>query len=179
MKKAPLQDVYGRPGFLLKRCHQITAALFASHCRGFKVTPSQYGALCALREYPDIDQLALGRLIGLDRHTAGLVLRLLAERGLIERSVNNRDNRSMQLRLSAAGERLLAKIGPTARRVQEAALASLPRAKRKQFLGLLELFLRGHDALINPADIVAGKSVGSRFDAGTLVRSRAPRRVQT
>ena len=178
MKKAPLQDVYGRPGFLLKRCHQITAALFANYCRDFNVTPSQYGALCALREYPGVDQLALGRLVGLDRHTAGLVVRLLAGRGWIERSVNNSDNRSMQLRLSAAGERLLAKIEPTARRVQQAALASLPRAKRKQFLELLELFLRGHDALINPADIVAGKFVGSRFDPSTLLRPRAQRRIQ-
>ena len=61
-----LQHVYLRPGFLLKRCHQVTAALFLDHCREFGVTPSQYGALRALEEFPGIDQLAVGRLIGLD-----------------------------------------------------------------------------------------------------------------
>ena len=45
MDKAPLRNMYRRPGFLLKRCHQITAPLFLDHCRAFNITPSQYGAL--------------------------------------------------------------------------------------------------------------------------------------
>jgi DNA-binding MarR family transcriptional regulator len=158
MKRSSLRSVYRRPGFLLKRCHQVTAALFANHCREFNITPSQYAALCALAEHPGIDQLALGRLVGLDRSTSGLVVKLLAERGLIERSVSDRDSRSMHLRLNAAGELMLADIEPAARRAQEAALAVLPDGKREQFLVLLERFLRGHGALIDPAPIVARKS---------------------
>lgn len=160
-----LQGVYVRPGFLLKRCHQVTAALFLDHCRDFGVTPSQYGALCALEEFPGIDQLAVGRLIGLDRSTAGLVVKLLAERGLLERSVNDQDNRRMRLRLSPAGRRLLASIEPAAGRAQKAALSALPPSKRKQFLALLGEFLRGHDAVIDPMEVMAGKPFGSRFDA--------------
>lgn len=177
MEKAPLRSVYRRPGFLLKRCHQVTAALFVEHCREFGITPSQYGALCALREFPGIDQLALGRLIGLDRSTIGLVVKLLSGRGWIERSVSDRDNRSMHLQLSAAGRRLLAGIEPAARRAQEAALAVLPAATREQFIGLLEMFLEGHGALIDPADVVAGKSAGSGFDA-QLGAARRRRRTR-
>jgi MarR family transcriptional regulator, lower aerobic nicotinate degradation pathway regulator len=165
-----LQSVYLRPGFLLKRCHQVTAALFLDHCRDFGVTASQYGALRALEEFPGVDQLAVGRLIGLDRSTAGLVVKLLAERGLLERTVNDRDNRRMHLRLSAAGRRLLASMESAAGRAQEAALSVLAPAKRKQFLVLLNDFLRGHDAIINPMDVMAGKPFGSRFDA--LIGSR-------
>jgi DNA-binding MarR family transcriptional regulator len=161
----PLEYVYRRPGFLLKRCDQVTAALFVEHCSGFKVTPSQYGALCALREFPGTDQLAVGRLVGLDRSTAGLVIKLLAARGLVEREVNARDARRMHLRLSAAGKRLLERMAPAARRAQEAALAVLPRGKRAQFLELLQKFLAGHDAVIEPAGVTAGKPFGSRFDA--------------
>ena len=156
MDKAPLRNMYRRPGFLLKRCHQITAALFLDHCRDFNITPSQYGALCALREFPGLDQLGLGRMVGLDRSTAGLVVRLLAARGLIERSVNDRDSRCKHLTLSSAGRRLLADIEPAARRVQQAALAPLPRARRVQFLELLEAFLRGHGAIIDPVGVAQG-----------------------
>lgn len=170
-----LQNVYLRPGFLLKRCHQVTAALFLTHCREFGVTASQYGALRALEEFPGIDQLAVGRLIGLDRSTAGLVIKLLAERGLLERTVNDQDNRRMRVRLSAAGRRLLARMEPAAGRAQEAALAALPAAKRKQFLALLADFLGGHDAIINPSDVMAGKPFGSRFDALISSPPAAPR----
>ncbi len=166
MKKTkPLHHVYRRPGFLLKRSHQVSAAIFVEHCREFNVTPSQYGALCALREFPGIDQLAVGRLIGIDRSTAGLVIKLLAARGLIERSINFSDNRRKKLTLSPAGRRLLADIGPMARRIEEHALAVLPSGKREQFLTLLECFLRGHGAIINPEDVIAGKPFGSQFDA--------------
>ena len=171
----PLRNVYLRPGFLLKRCHQVTAALFLDHCREFGVTPSQYGALRALEEFPGIDQLAVGRLIGLDRSTVGLVVKLLAERGLLERTINDQDNRRMRLRLSGAGRRLLAGMEPAAARAQEAALSALPVPKRRQFLALLNDFLRGHDAIINPADVMAGKPFGSRFDAMINSRSGTPR----
>jgi MarR family transcriptional regulator, lower aerobic nicotinate degradation pathway regulator len=166
MKKTKsLHHVYRRPGFLLKRGHQVSAAIFVDHCREFNVTPSQYGALCALREFPGIDQLAVGRLIGIDRSTAGLVIKLLAGRGLIERSINFSDNRRKKLTLSAAGRKLLAAIGPMARRIEERALAALPSGKREQFLTLLECFLEGHGAMINPEDVIAGKPFGSQFDA--------------
>ena len=174
-----LQKVYLRPGFLLKRCHQVTAAIFLNHCREFGVTASQYGALRATEAHPGVDQLAVGRLIGLDRSTSGLVIKLLAERGLIERSVNDQDNRRMSLRLSASGRRLLADMEPAAKRAHEAALSVLPREKRAQFLALLEDFLRGHDAVIEPSDVMAGKPFGSRFDALIGERPRiagAPKR---
>jgi hypothetical protein len=121
-----LQDVYLRPGFLLKRCHQVTAAIFAEHCREFGVTPS---------------------------------------RGLLEREVNEQDARRMRLRLSPAGRRLLAQMEPVAKRAQEAALSVLPREKRAPFIELLNDFLRGHGAVIEPADVMSGKPFGSEFDA--------------
>lgn len=170
--KAPLQDLYRRPGFLLKRCHQVSAAIFIEQCRDLAITPSQYGALCVLRAYPGIDQLAVGRLIGLDRSTAGLVIKLLTKRGLLERSVNKHDRRSMHLKISAEGRRTLAQVERLAETAQKRALAPLPPAKRTQLLALLETFLRSHQAFINPDDVVSRKTFGSRFDA----LSEAPRR---
>lgn len=170
--EAPLQDLYHRPGFLLKRCHQVTAAIFLDRCREWSITPSQYGALSVLRLFPGIDQLAVGRLLGLDRSTAGLVIKLLAKRGLIERSVNTRDRRSMRLQLSDAGRSTLRKVARLAEAAQKEALAALPAAKRAQFLELLEAFLQGHRALIDPDDVVSRKTFGSLFDALAETRRR-------
>lgn len=144
-----LRTLYRRPGFLLKRCHQVSVAFFLDECRDFQMTPSQYGALYVLAQYPGIDQIALGRLTGLDRSTAGLVLKLLSQRGLIERQINPRDKRRMRLKLSAEGQRVLTAMAGAAKRAQERSLAGLPKDKRALFLDLMESYLAGHDALID------------------------------
>jgi DNA-binding MarR family transcriptional regulator len=151
-----LDDLYTRPGFLLKRCHQVAAGIFLEECSKFSVTPSQHGCLRALHEFPGIDQIALGRLVGLDRSTAGLVIKGLSQRKLINRIVNQDDKRRMRLVLSADGEKLLDAIGPTAARAAERVLRVLPREARSALLDMLRAFLAGHDALINVDDILAG-----------------------
>jgi len=169
-----MRRIYRRPGFLLKRCHQVSAAIFLDRCSECGITPSQYSALSALREFPGIDQLALGGLIGLDRSTAGLVIKLLAERGLIERSKSSRDKRRMHLLLSKAGQSLLLRADKAAGRAQRDVLAPIPKAERARFLSLLEAFLHGHEAIIDPADVMTGKPFGSRFDR--LVGSKPARK---
>src|SRR5579864_8021442 len=58
MTSHSLQDMYRRPGFLLKRCHQVSMAIFLDGCREFNLTQSQYGCLRALEVYPGVDQIA-------------------------------------------------------------------------------------------------------------------------
>jgi len=48
MASDSLQDMYRRPGFLLKRCHQVSMAIFLDECSEFNLTQSQYGCLRAL-----------------------------------------------------------------------------------------------------------------------------------
>ncbi len=151
----PLEDLYERPGFLLKRCHQVAAAIFLEECSEFNVTPSQHGCLCALHEFPGIDQIALGRLVGLDRSTAGLVIKALSQRRLIERVVNRYDKRRLRLKLSADGEHVLRAIGPAAARARDRVLRGLPRESRAAFVDMLRDFLAGHDALINVDGVLA------------------------
>jgi DNA-binding MarR family transcriptional regulator len=174
--KHPLEDLYGRPGFLLKRCHQVAAGIFLDECNEFSVTPSQHGCLRALQEFPGIDQIALGRLVGLDRSTAGLVIKALSQRKLIDRVVNRYDKRRMRLKLSADGEQLLRAIGPAAARARERVLRGLPRDSRATFLDLLEVFLAGHDALINVDDVLAGSMNVNAPENGRTPRPRGKRR---
>lgn len=152
-----LRRFHSRPGFLLKRAQQVAVAIFLEECGEFGLTSSQYGALCALAEYPGLDQIALGTLAGLDRSTVSLVIRLLNERNLVERYADQRDGRRKRIRLTPAGRRLLRQVAPATRRVSERMLSALPKAERWRFLRLLERFLVGHRAVIDVSKVLQGK----------------------
>ena len=88
-KKRPLRadtvhsdmPLWGRPGFLLRRLHQIHYALFFEECAGFDITPVQYGLLTTLSLNPDLDQNSLARELGIDRTNVADVLNALRDAG--------------------------------------------------------------------------------------------------
>src|SRR3954470_6388344 len=80
--KMPL---WARPGYLLRRLHQIHYALFFEECAGYDITPVQYGLLTTLSLNPNLDQNSLARELGIDRTNVADVLNRLARRGLVER----------------------------------------------------------------------------------------------
>ena len=57
----PVIDIYQRPGFLLRRAHQISTAIFERSCAHLGLTPAQYGVLSVLAEQPGVDQSSLAR----------------------------------------------------------------------------------------------------------------------
>jgi DNA-binding MarR family transcriptional regulator len=148
-----LQEIYKRPGFILKRIHQIAMALFLEECKRFGITPSQYQAQCAIHEYHGMAQSALGRLIGQDRSTIGLVVKLLLDRGLIRTTVNLSDRRSVSLTLEDAAKQMLRSVTPSAWRQRYKLLAPLPKERRDFFLALLTVLLDAHGARIDPVRV--------------------------
>ena len=59
--------VSGRPGFLIRRLHQIHTALFNEECGKGSVTPIMYSILSALAQTGPIDQTTLARQIAVDK----------------------------------------------------------------------------------------------------------------
>ena len=55
--ESSLDELYRRPGFLLRRAHQISAALFLEEATGLALTTTQYGALVVLRARGSLDQV--------------------------------------------------------------------------------------------------------------------------
>jgi len=53
---ASLSRLYARPGFLLRRAHQISAAVFEDACREPSITPAQFGVLTVLQAHPGMGQ---------------------------------------------------------------------------------------------------------------------------
>jgi DNA-binding MarR family transcriptional regulator len=152
-----LEDIYRRPGFMIRRAHQIAVAIFLEELRESRITPTQYGVLLILGRRPDIDQNTLGRLLGLDRSTTGLVVRKLAERGLIARATGAGDLRRRELKLTREGTALAARVAKDARRAQQRLLSPLPARERRRFLDLLASLTEAFNRTTRvPVDYAAG-----------------------
>jgi DNA-binding MarR family transcriptional regulator len=139
--KHPLDKLYRRPGFMIRRAHQISVSLFLEETGTLGITNRQYGIMLVLKEEPGIDQITVAKLLGLDRSTTGMVLTKLEDAGLVGRVVGA-DRRKRSLKLTAAGERMLKQLAEPARRAQERVLSAFSPRERETFLDLLDKFAR-------------------------------------
>lgn len=140
----PLGD---RPGFLVRRLHQIHLALFAEECGRFKLTPVQFSLLTALIRHGPLDQVSLAGEIGIDRANATGVLTRLEKRGLIRRQADPGDQRVKQCDLTAAGRRLTRRMSAAVERCHRRTIAALPARERRAFMASLERLVRANNAL--------------------------------
>jgi len=132
-------EIYGMPGHLIRRLHQISISLFADSTAraGFDLTAVQYAALVAIDAHPGLDQATLAGLIAYDRATIGGVVDRLVAKKLVLRKVSARDRRARELFLTAAGRKLLKAVTPVVRRAQDPILSGLTDAEKQTFLKLL------------------------------------------
>lgn len=130
----PLEE---RPGFLIRRLHQIHVALFQKKCAAFDVTPLQYSLLTALAQRGTADQTTLAAEVMLDRTTTTGALKRLQSRKFIERTVDRRDRRAQMCRLTKSGERLLRRIEAPARAAHHETLQGLSKTEQRQFIAMM------------------------------------------
>jgi DNA-binding MarR family transcriptional regulator len=135
-----------RPGFLIRRLHQIHLAIYFQHCEKFNTTPVQSSILQVLNAQPGIDQLTLAAEIGLDRTTVSNVLTRLEERDLVTREVDSRDRRTKRASLTRAGKSILKDMQASIDAAHLELISPLPPADRKRFLRqLLQLVQANND----------------------------------
>lgn len=138
-----LSQLYARPGFLLRRAHQISAAVFEDECRSVALTPAQFGVLCVLHAHPKLDQSTLARSLGFDKVTMMRVMRGLETRGLIERSYAPENRRNLSISLSEAGLALLKQTQEPAERAYGRLMSPLNEEQQTQLVELLQLLTSG------------------------------------
>src|SRR5262245_57333037 len=132
-----MEDVYQKPGHLIRRAQQRAVSIFLEECAPVDITPVQYAALVALRDNPGIDATRLSALVAFDRSTVGNVLERLESKGLVLRAASRDDKRVKILLLSAAGAAVLKDAEPLVRRAQERILAPLAPEDRAHFMRML------------------------------------------
>ena len=140
--RARLKAVHGRPGFMIRRAHQIALSVFADTLAPLEVTSTQFGVLIILGCMPGIDQITLARLLGLDRSTAAMVVDLLVNRALVARTVHGTDRRKRELLLTKAGKKVVERGEPLAKRARDVLLEPFEADERREFMRLLEKFTR-------------------------------------
>lgn len=143
MPTPSLARLYARPGFLLRRAHQISAAVFEDECREVGLTPAQFGVLTVLRANPGLDQSSLARALGFDKVTMLRVLRGLEARGMVARSPAPSNRRNLSIVLSSDGEKLLDQAQKPAEEAYQRLMAPLSAAQQRQLLELLQLLTDG------------------------------------
>ncbi|MFG1477678.1 MarR family transcriptional regulator [Xanthobacter sp. V4C-4] len=140
-----IRDLEERPGFLIRRLHQIHVALFAEECAAEGITPVQYSVLTALDQIGAAEQIALSRAVGLDRTNIADVAARLEARGLLTRAVSPRDKRMKLAELTDAGRALLERVQEGAARAHERTVEALPPPERQRFLKALRLLVAANN----------------------------------
>ena len=131
------QRLRQRPGFLLRRCLQDTSSTFENGCSEVGITMRQYDYLFVLAQVEMTTQSEISQLLGIDRSTNTLVLRILEKKGLAERWNHPHDSRKKCVRITDAGRTAFNQTYESARQAATKLLAPLSPKEREQFLSLL------------------------------------------
>jgi DNA-binding MarR family transcriptional regulator len=132
-----IEELFTRPGFLLRRMHQIHLALFAEECGAFDVTPVQYSIMTVAGAQPNLDQAQLAYEVGVDRATLADVVSRLETKGLVTRTLQASDKRVKLVALSTKGRAVLQEMLAPAQRAHERTIEALTAADKKIFMRLL------------------------------------------
>ena len=130
-------SLYELPGHLIRRCHQISVALFLQECARFGVTPQQYAVIRVLDDNDGVDQITLAGLAALNRTTVGELVARMEDAGFLRRVDSRDDRRVKNLFITKQGRDLIKNVDASVYRVQERLLEPLNKTERKQFIDCL------------------------------------------
>ena len=137
--------IWDRPGYLVRRLHQIHVAMFLTRVADGQVTPVQFGLLSILIQRPGIDQATIGAELGLDPANVAEILRRLEDRQLLTRVVDPLNRRRKLCLATAAGKKFVRRYQNDMQLSQQQLLSPLNPADRKVFMDLLVRLVEGNN----------------------------------
>ncbi len=137
--------IWDRPGYLVRRLHQLHVALFMGQVAKGEVTPIQYGLLSILVNRPGIDQSMLGEELGLDPANIAEVLKRLETRQLVSRQVDPENRRRKLCVATKEGERFVNRYQKDMQHSQQQLLSPLEPRERELFMNLLMRLVQGNN----------------------------------
>ena len=139
--------LWARPGFLVRRLHQIHMAIFLKECAEENVTPIQWGILTLVSAEPGIGHVEIAEELGLDRANVANVLNRLIKRKLLTQKDSTTDKRKKSISITSKGQQLLEDFKPRADHSQRMLLELLTSDERKVFMKLLTRLVQGNNEL--------------------------------
>jgi len=138
-------DLWGRPGYLVRRLNQIHMGMFAEACDGFDLTAVQYAVLSVLYGGEDFDQLSLSKAVGIDRTSGADVIKRLVRRGLATREPSIADRRARVVRITDKGRAFVRQVRPLMESAQDSFIAPLTCEERDTFMKLLRKLIEANN----------------------------------
>jgi DNA-binding MarR family transcriptional regulator len=151
-------DFAQAPGHIIRRAHQVSAALFASGAStvpAWEITQVQFAMLNALIDSPGMDQVTLAQKVALDAATSGSVIARLESRGWLCRVPDQFDRRRRLLWITESGQAVVAQLFHAIAESQRQLMAPLSAAEQQELMRLLGKLVQAH----TPATSTAQQSV--------------------
>ncbi|MBZ0215182.1 MAG: MarR family transcriptional regulator [Fimbriimonadaceae bacterium] len=142
----PYSDLWSRPGYLVRRLHQIHVGLFTEECKSFDITAIQYGLLTVLYSGNALDQVTLATEVGIDRTSGADVMRRLERRGLLVRIPSEEDRRAKLVQITDEGKALVRKMQSSMERAQERLIEPLTAKEQEEFNRLLQKIIAANNS---------------------------------
>jgi DNA-binding MarR family transcriptional regulator len=158
---SPPHTIWDRPGYLIRRLHQIHVAMFIEQVADGQVTPIQFGLLSVLMMRPGIDQATIGEEMGLDPANVAEILKRLEDRGLVSRVVDPLNRRRKLCLTTQAGKKFVQRYQRDMQLSQQQLLEPLAPAERRIFLDLLARLVEAN----NESGRTALRPGGNALDA--------------
>ncbi len=158
---SPPHTIWDRPGYLIRRLHQIHVAMFIEQVADGQVTPIQFGLLSVLMMRPGIDQATIGEEMGLDPANVAEILKRLEDRGLVSRVVDPLNRRRKLCLTTPAGKKFVQRYQQDMQLSQQQLLEPLAPAERRIFLDLLARLVEAN----NESGRTALRPGGNALDA--------------
>ena len=139
-------DFEHSPGYLIRRAHQRSVAIFMEETSDFDITPVQFSILNALIDQPGEDPITLAGRVAFDAATSGSVIGRLEAKGWIRREPDAGDKRRKLLWVTPEGERAVQQMKRAVRKVQARIVERLDAQEHQQLIALLRKLVAKSDA---------------------------------
>ncbi len=138
-------ELWTRPGYLVRRLHQIHAGLFAEECAAFDITPVQYAILTVLADGGSLDQVTLSTAVGIDRASGADVIKRLQRRRLLTRVASDTDRRAKLVQITPEGRAVVGRMHSAMERAQDRLIRPLAPAEQTEFTRLMQKLVEAND----------------------------------
>jgi DNA-binding MarR family transcriptional regulator len=139
-------ELWTRPGYLVRRLHQIHVGLFSEECAGEDITQVQFGVLSVLEGGSEMDQFTLSTAVGIDRTSGADVFRRLERRKLLTRRPSDLDGRAKLIKITDEGREFLARVRPMMVRAQDRFTSPLTATESKEFYRLMNKLIDANNS---------------------------------
>ena len=114
---------------LLHRAGQCAEELFQAEVGEADLTARQLAVLTTVAENEGLNQTGIVERTGIDRSTLADMGRRLSKKGLLQRRRTKEDARAYAVKLTDEGEKLLRKVGPLAKKVDQRIMQAMGGGK--------------------------------------------------